>query len=557
MNTEQPQTTNKLLKNRYFLYATAFFAGMAIMAAEISASRLIAPFFSSSQIVWTIIIGVIMIALAVGYVWGGRLADKQNDPAKLYLRILVAAIWLALVPLLGKYVIVGISLVLSLIFSNSFLLITTFACCIVLFVFPLVLLGTVSPALIKYSATNLTENGRIVGELSALNTVGSIIGTFLPTFVTIPAFGTGRTFLVFSLVLAVIALSYFIVEKRHIIKGAVATALVFIVIFIPIHDTVAFWDRTVIYEGESVYNYLQISEDENNYYFRTNVAFGVQSLRSKNGNYDGWYYPMAIAAPILAGVKPIDGAALSQSINEGKKVLILGLAMGTYCELVYDYYGSEVEITGVEIDQKILDLAKGQYFSLSDDVNAVVNDGRAFLAYNNQNKYDVIVVDAYQDITIPFYMCTQEFFTLVHEHLTDEGVLMVNLNMRADNEGNINDYLIDTITKAFYGSPIFQVDVTGSTNALFYVAKSGEDLKQKLQSEINTVVSGSLKATLRSIEEKMSERPPKNKYYFTDDKAPVEMIGARIMDEIIADGLGFYRQILKERGFWGLVDYLR
>ena len=89
---------SKLLTKKYFLYATEFFAGMSVMAVELGASRLMAPYFSSSQIVWTVIIGVIMIAMAIGNVWGGRSADKFRNPGKLYGRILIAAIWIALIP---------------------------------------------------------------------------------------------------------------------------------------------------------------------------------------------------------------------------------------------------------------------------------------------------------------------------------------------------------------------------------------------------------------------------------------------------------------------------
>ena len=99
----------KILKNKTYLYLTEFFSGMALMAVEIGAQRLISPYFSSSQIVWTIIIGTIMIAMALGNVYGGKSADKDPDPDKLYRRILIAAIWLALIPVVGKYVIIGIS----------------------------------------------------------------------------------------------------------------------------------------------------------------------------------------------------------------------------------------------------------------------------------------------------------------------------------------------------------------------------------------------------------------------------------------------------------------
>jgi predicted MFS family arabinose efflux permease len=88
---------------------TEFFSGMSVMAVELGASRLLAPYFSSSQIVWTIIIGTIMIAMALGNIYGGRTADKNPNPDKLYIRILIAAIWIGLIPVLGKYVIIGIS----------------------------------------------------------------------------------------------------------------------------------------------------------------------------------------------------------------------------------------------------------------------------------------------------------------------------------------------------------------------------------------------------------------------------------------------------------------
>ena len=85
-----------ILENKLYLYLTEFFSGMAVMAVELGASRLLAPYFSSSQIVWTIIIGTIMIAMAIGNVMGGKWSDRDPDPAKLFRRILIAAVWIAI-----------------------------------------------------------------------------------------------------------------------------------------------------------------------------------------------------------------------------------------------------------------------------------------------------------------------------------------------------------------------------------------------------------------------------------------------------------------------------
>ena len=198
---EESKTVSPLLKKKLFLYLTEFFSGMSVMAVELGASRLLAPYFSSSQIVWTIIIGTIMIAMALGNYYGGKSADKDPDPDRLYKRMLISAVWIAAIPFVGKLVILGVSALLIVTISTNFLIWAAFLACMIIFVYPLFLLGTVTPSLVKYTTDSLEDNGSTVGTLGAFNTIGSIIGTFAPTFITIPAVGTSITFLIFSGVL--------------------------------------------------------------------------------------------------------------------------------------------------------------------------------------------------------------------------------------------------------------------------------------------------------------------------------------------------------------------
>ena len=148
-----------ILNNKYYLYLTEFFAGMSVMAVELGASRLLAPYFSSSQIVWTIIIGTIMIAMALGNVAGGKWADRDSDPARLFRRILIAAVWIAFIPVLGKYIILAITGLMIVTVSTGLLIWSSFIACMVIFVFPLFLLGTVTPSLIKYTISDTSESG--------------------------------------------------------------------------------------------------------------------------------------------------------------------------------------------------------------------------------------------------------------------------------------------------------------------------------------------------------------------------------------------------------------
>ena len=323
-----------ILKNKLYLYMTEFFSGVAVMAVELGASRLLAPYFSSSQIVWTIIIGTIMIAMALGNLYGGRTADRDPNPDRLYRRILIAAVWIALIPVVGKYVILAVSAALIFTVSTNFLIIAAFAACMILFVYPLFLLGTVTPSLVKYTTDSLEDNGRIVGNMEAFNTVGSILGTFLPTFVTIPAVGTSVTFLLFSGILLALGLAYFLSSRSH--RRSCAAALIAVVLCAVFghRDSFAFWEDDLLYEGESVYNYLQVKETEDSVIFSTNVLFGVQSVRQKDGGLTGMYYDTALAAPLMAGIQDKDTF----------DILILGMGSGTYAAQCQEFFGGREDL---------------------------------------------------------------------------------------------------------------------------------------------------------------------------------------------------------------------
>lgn len=528
-----------ILANKYYLYLTEFFAGMAVMAVELGASRLLAPYFSSSQIVWTIIIGTIMIAMALGNIYGGRSADKNPNPDKLYVRILIAAVWIALIPVLGKYIIIGISGIMILTVNHNFLIIAAFFACMIIFVFPLFLLGTVTPSLAKYTVGNLNDSGKIVGTLGAFNTVGSIIGTFLPTFVTIPAVGSSVTFLIFSGILLLLSILYFISVKRKPAACTVAVVFFIVCTILGRNNSFAFWESGLTYEGESIYNYLQVKENDQSVILSTNVLFGVQSITMKDDSLTGMYYDYAMAAPVMAGITEDSSADM----------LILGMGTGTYARQCLRYFPN-LTVEGVEIDQKITDLAE-EYFDLPAGVKVTTYDGRAFLQAVDK-KYDVIMVDAYQDITIPFQMSSVEFFSLVKEHLRENGVMVVNMNMHSDQEGNINDYLADTISSQF--EYVYTVNVAGSTNRELF-ATNGMDGLVELNQNKNEIIDKQLNNLLVQIDNSMVKYE-KGNYLLTDDKAAVEVLGMQVIDELILDELGYYKKLFKEEGIAGLIKNL-
>ena len=539
-NTQKLLVENRgVLKNKIFLYLTEFFAGMSVMAVELGASRLLAPYFSSSQIVWTIIIGTIMIAMALGNIYGGKSADKSPNPDKLYGRILIAAVWIALIPVAGKYIVLGISALLIFTVNNNFLIIAAFCACMVIFVFPLFLLGTVTPSLAKYSVSSLDDSGRTVGTLGAFNTIGSIIGTFVPTFVTIPAVGTSITFLIFAGILIVLSVIYF-VSSRVGYKKIIISGVIFVSCCVFGHgDSFAFWQKDLTYEGESIYNYLQVSEDDKQVSLSTNVLFGVQSVYMKDDTLTGLYYDYAMAAPLMVPDKNPDSM----------EVLILGMGTGTYATQCRKYFG-DMNIEGVEIDEKITKLSR-KYFALPDDINVTTYDGRAFLNASDR-KYDVIMVDAYQDITIPFQMSSVEFFRLVKSHLNENGVMVVNMNMRGNDDGDINQYLADTISSVF--GNVYTVEVDNSTNRELFASDNND-----MMGVLNDNISGIKDADLRFMMNKVRDNSiayNAGKLIMTDDNAPVELLGMKVIDKIIRDEVAYYKEIFDENGVQGVIDTL-
>ena len=534
-DSQNKASERRILNHKIYLYLTEFFAGMSVMALELGASRLLAPYFSSSQIVWTIIIGTIMIAMALGNIYGGRMADRDPNPDRLYGRIVIASIWIALIPVLGKYIILGISALLVFTINTNFLIWAAFAACMVLFVFPLFLLGTVTPSLVKYTVNSLDDSGKTVGTLGAFNTIGSIIGTFLPTFVTIPAVGTSVTFLIFAGILLLLALIYFVTNRIKSKRVAVAVIILLIACIIGSSDHFAFWEDEVVYEGESVYNYLQVNEDEEQVSLLTNVLFGVQSVYKKDKGLTDTFCDYALAAPLMAG----------QSERDSLDVLMLGVGAGTYASQCKHYFDN-VQVEGVEIDGKITELAN-TYFEMPQDVKVTTYDGRAFLEVSDQ-KYDVIFVDAYQDITIPFQMSSVEFFTLVRDHLSEDGVMVVNLNMWEETEGDINAHLMDTIAQVFPN--IYTVDVAHTTNKELFASRS-DDILQKLQASISSVQDTELRLLMRRVSASLQTYEAGN-YIMTDDKAPVELLGMRVIDHLIREEVRYYKEIYKKEGLDGI-----
>jgi len=499
------------------------------------------------MIVWSVVIGLIMVSLSLGNYLGGKIADKFNSKAKLYTFIWMASIWVAVIPLLGKYIIALSAIVLMWVLPSNLIVGGSVLSCLIIFSFPLTILGIVSPYLVKLGVDDIENNGKITGKIDAFSTIGSIIGTIVPTFVTIPYLGTSRTFYIHALMLNLLSLYYFIINREKSRKQAIISAITAIAItallFAPLNNSYAFW-KDVIVEEESIYNYLQVYEDGDEINLSTNVAFGVQSVYNKKNILSGSYYDYALMAPLF--IKDF-------TPQEDLDVLILGMGTGTFakqCKYFYPYS----KIDGVEIDSKIVKLSR-EYFELKpEEANVFVNDGRTFLYSKDASKYDIIMVDAYHDITIPFHMSTVEFFDQVKEHLKEGGVIVININMRSEKNTEIVDYLTQTVK--YNMQKVYAVNTKRDLNVMVY-ASDDPDCDKNFMANMERIKNsiGFQNTVEQRNKEKYHELAEyvfgniqeikESKLIFTDEIAPVEIMGQDLLDEIVKDTIDDFKEDIK------------
>ncbi len=391
---------------RYLLF-TVFISGMTTLAAELAASRLIGNVFGTSNIVWASIIGLILIYLTLGYFLGGKWADANPTPAALYRILAWGAFTLGLVPYIAGPVLRSAASAFE--FLQIGILGASFIAVLILFSVPITLLGTISPYAIRLSVDDTSHAGQISGQIYAISTLGSFIGTFLPVLVTIPAIGTTKTFLLFSLTLLFVALAGLgkFASQKEMLKYLWMPIVIAIIAVLAAGQSLK-QNTGQVYETESAYNYIQVDKINGFTILRLNEGQGVHSIYSPDTlQYDGPWDQFLVSPYFYANRKPSDI----------KRVAIVGLAAGTTARQMNAVYG-DIPIDGFELDPKIVEVGQ-KYFDMNmPDLNIIIGDGRLNLE-QSKFKYDIIAVDAYRPPYIPAHMTTQEFFEIAASHLTD------------------------------------------------------------------------------------------------------------------------------------------
>lgn len=508
------------------LMLVVFIGGASVMTVEMSASRLLAPYFGTSLFIWANLIGLVMVYLTLGYWLGGKLADRYPRASLLYTITAIAGLAVGVIPSLSRPILswslTGFTEVSVGIFYGSLIGV------ILLFSVPLLLLGFVSPFAIRLRSVGIASAGGTAGQVSAISTLGSILGTFISTFLLIPYIGTAATIYLASAVLLVFSI-FGLLSTSNTRQAMVSAVMLLVVlglmVFAP-RGLIKPPERgELIYEKESAYNYIQVVQEGKRVALMMNEGRAIHSIYNPDelltgGPWDYW----AIAPYFTEGFDPSDYQSMA----------MIGSAAGTASHIITEVYGP-IPMDGVEIDPEIVDVGR-RYFALDTlpSLTTHVEDGRTYLQTTGRDKkWTVIGIDAYRQPYIPFHLTTVEFFQEVKDHLTPDGAVMINAG-RTLHDTRLVEALANTMLQVYPN--VYVIDVPTMANSMVIGTASPSRIDNFAANAarvdhpvLKQIFDASLtKGNIREV------KPDAAKLVFTDDKAPIE----EVINQIILSYVG-------------------
>jgi len=503
---DEPPRVSRVPRRRIEVLAAV--VGAASLGAEIAAARLLAPWFGASTIVWANTIATVLVALSAGYWVGGRLADRDPTLAGLSRLVLCAAGLLALVPFVaGPFLRVSVE-ALDRVEAGAF--VGSLLGVLVLVAVPVMLLGAVAPYAVRLSVRTVEEAGRVAGRLYAISTLGSLVGTFLSALVLIPLVGTRRTFLAFALALALAAVPAL---QRRFVLAPVGVALL---LAIPVGTVKATGDARVIWDRETEYQYARVTERPNGERrLELNEGQAVHSVYRPGEWLTHDYWDEMLVLPFAT------------TTRTPRSVAILGNAAGTTAR-AYGHYFPAARVDGVEIDPALSDVGRRLFDLRGPNLHLHNADARPFLRRASR-RWDVIVVDAYRQPYIPFYLATREFFYEVRDHLAPGGVVLINVG-HPEGSDRLEKVLGATMSRVFRtvlrdpvkdtNSVLLGTDAPASASMLEAAARS-------LPPDLAAVTAAAAARLVPAL--------PGGAVY-TDDRAPVEWLIDASIVHVAAEG---------------------
>lgn len=380
----------------------AFVSGFSLMVFELAAARVLAPSIGSSTYVWTSVIGVIIAALSLGYWVGGKLADRRAQVTDIaWLCLIIAG---AVTVVLLAY----LSLLNSVVEAVEDARMQGVVASLILFAPTSFLIGMLSPYLVKLKITSLQTSGQSFASLSALESIGGITGTFVTGFILFGFIGARETFAV--VVFLLLAASWLIAFRVHWQSRLVVSLAVAGICVIALQPA----NPGQIDTPSAHYSILEGSMDGQRVRGIATGPNGTQSGIYINDPQRLLFWYTQQMAEVVA------------SASQHDRILVLGGGAFTLPQYLAQTY-PESTIDVVEIDPELATIAREQfYYTDPTNVNLIFEDARTYINQAD-TKYDVILVDVYSDVGVPFSLITKEYGRQIHRLLADDGVVAANM----------------------------------------------------------------------------------------------------------------------------------
>ncbi|HMK55796.1 MAG TPA: fused MFS/spermidine synthase [Dissulfurispiraceae bacterium] len=399
--------------NIYSAYIITFIASFCILVIEIVAGRILAPFVGVSLYTWTSIIGVVLAGISIGAYLGGRLADRFPDVRTL--------VWLLIISGMAVLLIAPVTnLIAAYKFQTSLMMRILIVTSLIFFI-PSCILGMISPVIIRLALRKMERVGHIVGKIYAISTLGSIIGTFAAGFFLISWIGTRQIMLLMGGILMLTGIAYgTLAGKRRMMFGVVALPALLAGGYYD-YACKPLLDKDVLMYKESDYYTIKVKEATRKGGHRVLKSLVLDHLThsfvdTSDPLHLEYEYEL-IYADILKWRLTKDAQFMTLSIGGG------GYAFPRYMEAYYPQSYNEV----VEIDPQITKIAY-DHLALPREtrIRTFNEDGRWFVM-NCRNKYDVVFIDAYNDLSIPYHLTTKEFAEQIKSITKPDGIVLTNV----------------------------------------------------------------------------------------------------------------------------------
>lgn len=507
-----------------------FIASFCTLVIELVAGRIMAPYVGVSLYTWTSIIGVVLAGISAGAWLGGVAADRFPRPALLGWLLLAAGIAaLSIAPLVD---LIGNGTLLSVRLAPT-LMMRVLMLSVLVFFLPSLILGMISPVVVKLTLKSLDTTGNVVGRIYAFSTLGSILGTFATGFFLIDWFGTRAILATNGTVLILSAFLFgSLFRTRARASAGIASLLIAGGFALAQRDALARMYQETFRppsSGADLFkesNYFTIRVSERT---RADGAGTLQTLsldhlvHSLNDLDD----PSFLAYRYLRIVHELIRQRLAVHPQPRLRLLFLGgggYTLPRYLEGAYP--GLLIDV--VEIDPAVTDVARRRLgFVPSDRLRSFNEDARWFLM-RSRDEYDVIFCDAFADISIPYHLTTVEFARLLHEHLAAGGIVAANVIDNFQRGEFLPSYLV-TLESAFGRGRVVLLsdheDYDRDAQSTFIIAATNGDAKKLLPrdstEEVARVPDSGLSSWLRW-------RKPVT---LTDDHAPVDNLLAPLFEQ--------------------------